>query len=140
MRLRDVIRRTSPALPPGSADPSPARRFLVVIEGLTPAVARDCEAAIVHNLRHAIAARLGEHRLERHYVDHERIGYRTHVRDGDDAAWLRLRVALLAEAAGLRPDALRTRIGGLVEGHDGAAPDLLRDLPVVALPQPDIKP
>ncbi len=49
--------------------------------------------------------------MERHYADGERVGHITHVRDQGDVDWLRLRVALLAERAGLRAGVLRVVAG-----------------------------
>jgi hypothetical protein len=135
MRFLEVIRRKHPPEAYHQVGPSEGRSLLVIIERLMPSVVGQREIGILYRLREEIAARLGEHRLERHYVGHERCGYRTYVRTERDVAWLRLRVALLAEAAGLRQGTVRVRLGMEGEGQDGTLPDLSGEHAMPAISQ-----
>lgn len=89
--------------------PITGREFAIIIEGLNAEIAGSKEAMIVHTLRRHLDGRFGDHRLERHYVDHVRVGYLTFVRNARDLNWLRLHVAVLVQVARLADGIIRAR-------------------------------
>lgn len=99
MRFSELSARLRELLPPSSSSPvgpTPGRELEVWIDGLTPAALGLHVGDVLRFLRLNLDQRLGEHDLQVRHHNHERVGYRTWLRDDADLRWLRTRVMAAA--------------------------------------------